>query len=231
MRRSRSQPRRHWGSDSGLWRVASAWRRHLVASRGQRRNTPRTATTPARRSFLAIVFVSVVSVTLLALISMSGNDIKSSVNLESERSLEYAAAGATNAAIRAVRYSYYAFNGTTGHSSDDCLPDGAAFTNPDGNTTSMTLNGIVMRVDCSGTLNAGSQNTRVVTFDACNLTTCTSARTRSSSLPWGTSSDYSTSGTYQWHLPRGHLLLWHGIRDRQLDCRERQLMPSTKWSR
>jgi len=142
-----------------------------------------------------VIFVSVVSLTLLALISMSGNDIKNSVNLESERSLEYAAAGATNAAIQAVRYSYYAFNGSTGHSGDDCLPDGAAFTNPDGNTNSMTLNGIVMRVDCSGMLNAGSQNTRVVTFDACDLTTCTAAN--SVIVATVDFQDYSTSGSYQ----------------------------------
>ena len=144
---------------------------------------------------LAVIFVAVISITLAALVGMSGNDIRNSVNLQSERSLEYAAAGATNAAIQSVRYSYYAFNGTSGKSGDDCLPDGAAFTNPDANTTSMTLNGIVIHVDCSGTLNAGSQNTRVVTFDACNQATCTSAN--SVIVATVDFEDYATSGAYQ----------------------------------
>ena len=178
-------------SDTGRRQRRSALVHCLVASwrRGYLRRDDSGATL-----LLAVIFVFVVSLTLLALIGMSGNDIKNSINLENERSLEYAATGATNAAIQAVRYSYYAFNGTTNKSGDDCLPDGAAFTNPDGDTTSMTLNGVAMYVDCTGTLNTGSQNTRTVTFYACGQASCTSAN--SVIIATVDFQDYSTSGSY-----------------------------------
>jgi hypothetical protein len=117
---------------------------------------------------LTVIFVVIIALTLLGLLTLSGNDLTNTSNLQTERSLEYAADGATDAAVQAVRYSYYAFDGHTNKAGDDCLPDGPAFQNPDRNTTTMSIDGNTMMVDCTGTLpSPPGTNTRTVTFMAC----------------------------------------------------------------
>jgi Tfp pilus assembly protein PilX len=147
---------------------------------------------------LTLIFVLIIAFVLLGLLSLSGNDLKNTSNLQSQRASEYAADSAVDAAIQAVRYSYYAFNSTqsgdstpctpnpgasgfvnpscyTNNSGDDCLPDGTTFINPDRNTATMTINGITMTVDCTGDLSPSSQNTRVITFYACPQSNCSAA--------------------------------------------------------
>ena len=53
---------------------------------------------------MALVFVFAISLMLVALVSLAGNDLLNTSNLKSLRSLEYAADGAVDAAVQAVRY-------------------------------------------------------------------------------------------------------------------------------
>jgi hypothetical protein len=132
---------------------------------------------------LALVFILLISFSVLGLLTFGGTGIKDSASLQGQRSLEYAADGATTAAIQAVRYSYYAFNGTPAppqnnftNPAGDCLPDGAVLTLPD--TQTLTINGVTMTVDCTGslyTIPVPQQNTRIITFYACQQSVCTSA--------------------------------------------------------
>jgi hypothetical protein len=117
---------------------------------------------------LALIFVIVVTLSILGLITFGGTGILNATNLQGERSLEFAADGATTAAIQAVRYSYNTFNQT---SEQDCLPDGPVLTMPDNQT--MTINHIAMTVDCSeAPPPLPSSINRVVIFDACQNAPC-----------------------------------------------------------
>ena len=106
---------------------------------------------------------------IFGLITFGGVGIKSSVTLKGERSLEYAAEGATTAAIQAVRYSNLQFNQ---YPPQDCLPDGAVLTVPD--TVTIPINQDQMVVDCAATvLPQGSParpQDRVIAFYACTQT-------------------------------------------------------------
>jgi len=114
---------------------------------------------------LALVFVLIVTLSIFGLITFGGVGILNASSLQGQRSLEYAADGATSASIQAVRYSYFAFNNPQ---PVDCLPDGAVFTQPS-TTASMSIDGDNMTVDCITGLPDSSvtQFTRVVTFYAC----------------------------------------------------------------
>jgi hypothetical protein len=169
---------------------------------------------------LALLFVVAIAFVLLGLLSLSGNDLMNTSNLQSQRASEYAADSAVDAAVQAVRYSYYAFNSaqpvaydnpcvpnpgksgfanpnlpcSTNNSGDDCLPDGTTFINPDHNTATMTINGITLTVDCTGTLNLtypNYQNTRVITFNACQQLNCSA--TNSALTATVAFQDYPTS--------------------------------------
>src|SRR6202035_47505 len=85
---------------------------------------------------LALVFVIVMAIALLAVVSFAGDGLRNSANLKGQRALEYAADSATTAAIQTVRYSYYAFDGSppTNPSNTGCLPDGAVLIVPDNAT-------------------------------------------------------------------------------------------------
>jgi hypothetical protein len=125
---------------------------------------------------LALIFVLVVTLSIFGLITFGGVGILNSTNLQGQRSLEYAADGATSAAIEAVRYSDDSFHD---YRPEDCLPDGAVLTlvtdpstNPplgESTTSQMSIDGDAMMVDCITGLPNSSvpQFTRVVTFYAC----------------------------------------------------------------
>jgi len=123
---------------------------------------------------LALVFVLIVTLSIFALITFGGVGILNATNLQGQRSLEYAADGATSASIQAVRYSYYPF---TNPQPVDCLPDGTVLTLPfnhstntyESTTSDITIDGENITVDCiAGQPDpSGAQFSRVVTFYAC----------------------------------------------------------------
>src|ERR1700674_932832 len=53
---------------------------------------------------LALVFVLVISLVLMAIVTLSGTNLIDTAQLQNARSVEYAADGAVDAAIQAVRY-------------------------------------------------------------------------------------------------------------------------------
>lgn len=113
---------------------------------------------------LALIFALVIAFLLLAVVNLSGSNLLNTANLQTERSLEYAADGAVDAAIQTTRYS--ALFATT--SSTDCLPNGVpaitfSTSNP-GETQYIT-------VDCSGIQNGQG---RVVNLYACVAPSATS---------------------------------------------------------
>jgi Tfp pilus assembly protein PilX len=145
---------------------------------------------------LALVFIIVIAVVLLALVTLSGNDLLNTSNLKAQRSLEYAADGATTAAVQAVRNSYLAYNGTVGTSGALCTPQGVVITQ---------LNGDSMIVDCTNqaynppTGPNPSAQTRVVNFYTCHGTSVTAgACSASNALVQAqvTFDDYAPSGGY-----------------------------------
>jgi hypothetical protein len=124
---------------------------------------------------LALIFVIIMAVSLIAVVNLAGDALISTAKFTGQRSLQYAADAATDAAVEAVRYSYYAFDGKTNPQNTGCVPDGAVLTVPD-NATMPPINGIAMNVTCSGVpvSTPPLQNTRTVTFYSCQqgLGTC-----------------------------------------------------------
>jgi hypothetical protein len=123
---------------------------------------------------LALVFILAVGLVLVALVYATGGALLNSSNLRNQRAVEYAADGATTMAAQGVRYSGNPFcsvvNGTvvcpglTG-TPQTCLP----------NVNAVTINGISMRVFCSGQIwDSISGVTRVINFFACQSGTCSS---------------------------------------------------------
>jgi hypothetical protein len=121
---------------------------------------------------LALVFLIIVTLAIFGLITFGGVGILNSTNLKGQNALEYAADGATSAAVQAVRYSDDSFNNPQPL---DCLPDGAVLTlsGNQSTTPSMTINGDSIAVDCiAGQFPAStpSQISRIVNFYACSQT-------------------------------------------------------------
>lgn len=102
---------------------------------------------------LALIFTVIISVSVLALLSLTGTDLLNTSNLKGTRDATYAADGATSVAIQSVRYSQYYYPGSFG---SPCTPSSVA----------ITIDGEPMMVYCQGTQDAGSNPTRVVTFYA-----------------------------------------------------------------
>lgn len=140
---------------------------------------------------LTLVFIIIVSLSMLGLITFGGTGILNATNLKGQRSLEFAADGATTAAVQAVRYSY---NGFITSSEQDCLPDGAVFSLTSPDTQTLTINGITMTVDCTAApMPTSSPNvTRAVLFDACQTAPCSANNSIVIATVYFT--DISTSG-------------------------------------
>jgi hypothetical protein len=127
---------------------------------------------------LALIFIIVVTLSIFGLITFGGTGILNATNLQGQRSLEFAADGATTAAIQAVRYSNYAFT-TTGV--EDCLPDGTVLapTAPTGSgTKTMVVNQIPISVDCTAATSSPPSGTREINFYACQQTSSSYATTQ-----------------------------------------------------
>lgn len=86
---------------------------------------------------LALVFLVAVSMTLVALLDMSTNDMVNTTNLKSQNSLEYAADGATDTAVQWVRNGTLVANDNCGEGTAFCLYlfDGTVQTTPGGSST------------------------------------------------------------------------------------------------
>ena len=100
---------------------------------------------------LALVFILFISLIMIAIVTLSGTDILNTSNLQNERSLEYSAEGAVQAAIQAVRYL------TPTNTLAFCAQS-PAYQAP-------LVNGVAIEVYCQAGVPAYQ---RSVTFEACS---------------------------------------------------------------
>jgi hypothetical protein len=105
---------------------------------------------------LAMVFMIGAGMAIMSLLGLSGNDLLNTSNLNTVRSVDYAAGGATEVAIWNTRYSYTAATAS---------PVQCGGTNP-----SVAINGQYFEDWCSTVSNPGTSNTRVVSLSACPVT-------------------------------------------------------------
>jgi hypothetical protein len=134
---------------------------------------------------LALLFVLVISLTLIALANLAGNDLLNTSHLKSLRSLEYAADGGVESAVQGVRYNPTI--GMSGLCTPGVAPGRSITMGPVGNAATI-------QVFCSGALNAKG---RVINFAACPLGssdygTCASKAVLLSQV---TFDDYALNGT------------------------------------
>lgn len=117
-----------------------------------------------RGSSLILALVYIVSVSLIvgALADWAMNDLNNTTHFQTAASVDNAVSGATEVAIQSVRYYPQSGTGT-----------GNCWTPPGGtnNASDVPINGDLVAVWCSTSLNLQSPNTRIVTFTACPVTT------------------------------------------------------------
>src|ERR1700691_1318425 len=123
---------------------------------------------------LALVFVLLTSVVMLAIVTLSGTNILNTTNLQNERSLEYSAEGAVQTAVQAVRYLDPSPMTSDPNSTADYCSSSHSFFPPNSATPSLTsLTPTV--VDCQVETLIYQ---RTVTFEAClpsvSASNCTS---------------------------------------------------------
>jgi len=166
---------------------------------------------------LALGFVLAIALILVAIASSASNDIASTSNLGSQRSLEFAADGAATLAVQNVRFSGNPYSGPPSASNappatTDCLPNGTAG-EALGSYHSVTINGVQMSVFCiAQSDDAISSLTRVISFYACptaSITVLTPCATQSNGTPYSsvvlvalvTFDDYAINNSNQWCPP------------------------------
>jgi hypothetical protein len=108
---------------------------------------------------LALVFLIVAALALVALVTFAGGSLLNAANLKSQRAVEYSADSTADVAIQAVRYSanYYGELQSSGYTAPDtppvnCLGAPWMSLSPTGNpTTSPSARVEKIAVDCQGT--------------------------------------------------------------------------------
>ena len=117
---------------------------------------------------LALIFMIIIALVLLAVVTLSGNDIMNTSNLIKQQSIEYRSSGAMDIAIQTVRYTSTSFSGGSCFSSAKGVVVGSG-----GSTTPPVY------VDCTtvppNQLPANSGVSREIKFYACSTsaTGCT----------------------------------------------------------
>lgn len=117
---------------------------------------------------LALIFMIVIALVLLAVVTLSGNDLTNTSNLLRQQSLEYRSSGAMDIAIQTVRYTNTTFTGGSCFSSSNGIMVGSG-----GSSTPPVY------VDCTtvpaSQLPANTGVSREVKFYACgtSATGCT----------------------------------------------------------
>lgn len=143
--------------------------------------TPETTTRHAHRGedgtslILALVFITAIGLLFIAILNFATGALTNTVNLRTQRGLEFGADAAVNASVQWVRntcpqpptntvtYPCSAMFPTTGNSSPpptNCLPN---------NVASMTFNTYTVKVNCLGQAAPGQ---RFIDFYACTTGTC-----------------------------------------------------------
>ncbi|HZU80806.1 MAG TPA: hypothetical protein VE991_12890 [Acidimicrobiales bacterium] len=103
---------------------------------------------------MALIFLVAISLVVVALATQTTNNVKNSVALKGQRSLEFGANSATEIAVQQARYEY-------------SVPSG-----PNACLSGLPVNGTTFAVTCSTTYNPASASTRVVAFYTCSSGSC-----------------------------------------------------------
>lgn len=147
---------------------------------------------------LALLFMGALALITIALASLAANDLLGAHQLKTVRATNYAAEGATEAAVQAVRYNYLTYTTTA-----TCTPGGSA---------SVSSGGISIQVYCSGPAAAVSNATRVVTFYACPAGQAMASCTASPILKaQATFDDYTLSHTIACSAAQGTTTCGQGM--------------------
>jgi Tfp pilus assembly protein PilX len=113
---------------------------------------------------LALVYIVVVSVIVLAMSSWATNDLKNTTVFTNVNSTNYAATSATDVAIQSIRYNPIP-SATPGGGSP--TPYAECWVPTSGTVSQLTVDNVNIEEWCSTTENLASPQTRVVTLDAC----------------------------------------------------------------
>jgi hypothetical protein len=112
---------------------------------------------------LALIYIVTISLVVAALATWATNDLNNTTKFASASSIHYAASGATEAAIQAIRYNPIPYA---------TPPKGVASTiggcwPPSGSTSVLTIDQVTVTVWCISREDLNSPNTRVVDFYTC----------------------------------------------------------------
>ena len=113
---------------------------------------------------LALVYIVVVSVIVLAMSSWATNDLKNTTVFTNVNSTNYAATSATDVAIQSIRYNPIP-SATPGGGA--ATPYAECWVPTSGTVSQLTVDNVNIEEWCSTTENLASPQTRVVTLDAC----------------------------------------------------------------
>ncbi len=113
---------------------------------------------------LALVYIVVVSVIVLAMSSWATNDLKNTTVFTNVNSTNYAATSATDVAIQSIRYNPIP-SSTPGGGAP--TPYAECWVPTSGTVSQLTVDNVNIEEWCSTTENLASPQTRVVTLDAC----------------------------------------------------------------
>jgi hypothetical protein len=105
---------------------------------------------------LALVFMVVIALMLVAVVQFSGNDLLNTSNLLKEQALEYGAEGGANVAIQTVRYSNDTYSYTN---------PGPCFSGNSAITTGSHAPGVYVSCESVATTNTGVS--REISFYVC----------------------------------------------------------------
>jgi Tfp pilus assembly protein PilV len=113
---------------------------------------------------LALIYIVVVSVIVLALSGWATNDLKNTTKFSSANSTNSAATGAADVALQSMRYNPIPAATPTGGTA---TPYGECWTPASGSVSQLTVDSVAIQEWCSTTENLASPQTRIVTIDSC----------------------------------------------------------------
>jgi hypothetical protein len=113
---------------------------------------------------LALAFIIVVSVIVLALTSWATSDLNNTTKFSSVATLHSAVTSATNVAIQSIRYNPIP---STTPSSSAATPFAECWVPSSGSVSQVPINTLTVSLWCSTQETLASPTTRIVTIDAC----------------------------------------------------------------
>lgn len=118
---------------------------------------------------LALIFITVIGLLMIAILNFSAGALTNTINLRTQRGLEFSADGAVNASEQWVRSTCPNTTNTAGYPCAAMFGSSAPAKCMPNNVGSMTFNSYTVMVYCTGAAPLGK---RVVDLYACTTGTC-----------------------------------------------------------